>query len=129
MMSKFILQHTRNVLVMSLSLLLWGNLATAEDVIEVSSQPDIDQGRETYQAHCLECHGEQGHGDGPRVTTLTPRPGDLVSEAMSNKTDDELFAVITNGVPQTSMESWDDRLSLDDRLNVVAYIRSLGFSP
>jgi len=106
----------------------WG-LAFADDAVEISSQPDIDQGQEIYQAHCLECHGVQGDGDGPQATTLAPRPGNLVSAATSSKTDDELFAAITNGVSGTSMEGWKDRLSLDDRRNVLAYVRSLVFLP
>ena len=108
-----------------MSFLWWNNLAGAEDMIEVSSQPDIDQGREIYQTHCLEYHGAQGHGDEPKVTTLAPRPGNLISAATSSKTDDELLAILINGVPRTSMQGWNDRLSLDDRRNALAYIRSL----
>jgi mono/diheme cytochrome c family protein len=108
-----------------MSFLLWGNFVGAEDLAEVVSQPDIDQGREIYQAHCLECHGVKGHGDGPRATTLAPRPGNLISAATSSKTDEELLATITNGVQRTSMQSWNDRLTLDDRRNVLAYIRLL----
>ena len=119
------LKDNRWGLLVGMSILLLSNFAGAEDMIEVSSQPDIDQGREIYQTHCLECHGVQGHGDGPRATTLAPRPGNLVSAATSSKTDDELLVIITNGVPRTSMQGWNDRLSLDDRRNALAYIRSL----
>jgi hypothetical protein len=31
-----------------MSFLLWGNFVGAEDLAEVVSQPDIDQGREIY---------------------------------------------------------------------------------
>ena len=119
------LNHYRWILLIGMSFLWWNNLAGAQDMIEVSSQPDIDQGRKIYETHCLECHGVQGHGDGPRATTLAPRPGNLISAATSSKTDDELLAIITNGVPRTSMQGWNDRLSLDDRRNALAYIRSL----
>lgn len=119
------LKDNRWVLLVGMSILLLSNFAGAEDMIEVSSQPDIDQGREIYQTHCLECHGVQGHGDGPRATMLAPRPGNLISAATSSKTDDELLAIITKGVPRTSMQGWNDRLSLDDRRNALAYIRSL----
>ena len=129
MISNYFLYHNRWLLLMGMSLLWWSNLASAEDMMEVSSQPDIDQGREIYQAHCLECHGMQGHGDGPPATTLAPRPGSLVSARTSSKTDDELFTVITKGVPRTSMKGWEDQLSLDDRRNVLAYVRSLVHFP
>lgn len=109
--------------------LLSCNLVGAEDIVEVSSQPDIEQGQEIYQLHCLSCHGVKGHGDGPRATTLAPRPGNLVSAATSSKTDEELLIVITKGVPRTAMIGWEDQLSLDDRRNVLAYIRSLVHFP
>jgi mono/diheme cytochrome c family protein len=125
MISLHLLSPTKWILGVSISCLLWSHIAGAEGNIEVASQPDIDQGQEIYQAHCLECHGVQGHGDGPRATMLAPRPGNLVSAAISSKTDDELLSIITNGVPRTSMQGWNDRLSLDARRNVLAYIRSL----
>ncbi len=109
--------------------LVVGDRALGDDDVEVSSQPDIDQGREIYQTHCLECHGASGHGDGPRATTLAPRPGNLVSAATSAKTDDELLAIITQGVPRTAMKGWKGQLSLDDRRNVLAYVRSLVHFP
>ena len=115
----------RWVLLVGMSCLLWGHLAGADDLVEVASQPDMDQGQEIYQAHCLECHGVKGHGDGPRATTLAPRPGNLISAATSSKTDEELLAVITKGVPRTAMNGWENQLSLDDRRNVLAYIRLL----
>jgi mono/diheme cytochrome c family protein len=125
MMGHYFPNQHRWVLSVGMSFLLWGNFVGAEDLAEVVSQPDIDQGREIYQAHCLECHGVKGHGDGPRATTLAPRPGNLISAATSSKTDEELLATITNGVQRTSMQSWNDRLTLDDRRNVLAYIRLL----
>lgn len=129
MMSSHFLYQNNLIILVGMSFLLWSNFAGAEDNVEVSSQPDIDQGREIYQSHCLECHGVKGHGDGPRAVTLAPRPGNLVSAATTSRTDDELFAVITNGVPRTSMEGWEATLSLDDRRNVLAYVRSLVHFP
>lgn len=102
----------------------WG-LALAGDVVEVIPQLDIEQGREIYQARCLECHGEQGRGDGPRAALLAPRPGNLVSAATSTKTDEELLAIITRGIPRTAMQGWEKELSENDRRNVLAFIRSL----
>ncbi len=100
-------------------------LGFGEEGVEVASQPDLEQGKKIYETHCLECHGETGHGDGPRAVLLAPRPGNLVSAAISSKTDEELLVSITEGVPRTSMEGWKDRLSNDERRNVLGYIRSL----
>ena len=122
---KISVNQYRWILWVVLSGVLCGSFVGAEDCVEVVSQPNIDQGRAIYQIHCLECHGIKGHGDGPRATTLAPRPGNLVSAATSSKTDQELLAIIINGIPRTSMQGWKDHLSLDDRRNVLAYVRSL----
>ncbi len=125
MRGKFSFNQYRWILWVGLSSVLCGSFIGAEDRVELVSQPDIDQGRDIYQIHCLECHGIKGHGDGPRATTLAPRPGNLVSAATSSKTDEELLAIITNGVPRTSMQGWKGHFSLDDRRKVLAYVRSL----
>ena len=75
--------------------------------------------------HCQECHGETGRGDGPRAALLAPRPGNLVSAATSTKSDEELLEIITDGAPRTAMRGWKDKLNEEDRLNVLAFIRSL----
>ena len=100
-------------------------LAYSQDPLEIASQPDIEQGRDIYRIHCQECHGAEGHGDGPRAPMLAPRPGNLVSAATSAKTDEELLAILAVGVPRTAMRSWSDQLSNDERRNVLAYVRSL----
>lgn len=50
---------------------------------------------------------------------LAPQPSNLTSAATSSKTVEKLLAVITNGMLRTSMQGWKDRLSIDDRRNVV----------
>lgn len=99
--------------------------ASSSEPAKVASQPDIEQGRDIYRIHCQECHGSEGRGDGPRAAMLAPRPGNLVSAATSTKTDEELLDILNKGVPRTAMRGWSDRLSDDERRNVLAYVRSL----
>lgn len=109
-----------------LGLLSWGgSLWGAQDFTEVSSQPDRQPGEGIYQVHCAECHGPSGHGDGPKAALLAPRPGNLVSAATSTKTDEELLAIISRGVPRTAMRGWEGELSDAEQRKVLAYIRSL----
>ncbi|MGP0592881.1 c-type cytochrome [Nitrospira sp. T9] len=89
------------------------------------AQPGGEQGRDLYRIHCLECHGAEGRGDGPRAALLAPRPGNLVSAATSAKTDAELLEIIAEGIPRTAMSGWSHQLSANERRNILAYIRTL----
>ncbi len=108
-------------------LIFWPFLAVSEFPAGASelSRGDPERGREIYDKYCMECHGETGRGDGPRAALLAPRPGNLVSAATSTKSDAELLGIITNGAPRTAMRGWKDELTEEDRLNVLAFIRSL----
>jgi mono/diheme cytochrome c family protein len=86
---------------------------------------DLEQGRALYQRHCAHCHGPEGRGDGEAATSLSPRPGNLVSAQISAKSDQELLKIIAKGRPRTAMVGWEDRLSPEDQAAVLAYIRSL----
>lgn len=91
---------------------------------------DLRRGQELYEQHCLECHGKEGHGDGPRAPFLAPKPGNLVSAAISAKSDEELLRIIANGQPRTAMKGWKEILSADDQQKVLAYLRSfIHFQP
>jgi mono/diheme cytochrome c family protein len=86
---------------------------------------NLEHGRIIYERHCADCHGPAGRGDGRQATSLSPRPGNLISAQTSAKSDQDLLNTIAKGKPRTSMSGWDDRLSQDDQAAVLAYIRSL----
>jgi DMSO reductase family type II enzyme heme b subunit len=95
------------------------------------AQPgDAGAGKAVYERKCLLCHGEKGDGKGPGAEQLDPKPRDFTSGAYkilstSNKipTDQDLFAIITKGMPGTSMPAWQV-LPEKDRWNLVAYIKA-----
>jgi mono/diheme cytochrome c family protein len=93
--------------------------------VAAMSPSDLEQGRVIYQRHCADCHGGEGKGDGQQATSLSPRPGNLISAQTSAKSDQELLKIIAKGRPRTAMEGWEDRLSPEDQAAVLAYIRSL----
>jgi len=94
---------------------------------------DANVGKGVYQLKCIGCHGEKGDGKGPAAELLMPRPRDFTTgiykiRTTANKmpSDQDLFRIITDGMPGTSMPSWavlPDR----DRWNLVAYIKT--FAP
>lgn len=91
---------------------------------------DANAGKPVYQLKCIGCHGEKGDGKGPAAELLVPAPRDFTSgiykiRTTANKvpSDQDLFKVITDGMPGTSMPSWAV-LPERDRWNLVAYIKS-----
>jgi mono/diheme cytochrome c family protein len=86
---------------------------------------DVEQGRTVYERHCADCHGPEGRGDGKLATSLSPRPGNLISAQTSAKSDQDLLKIIANGRPRTAMTGWKDRLSDDEQRAVLAGIREL----
>lgn len=91
---------------------------------------DIERGKKIYQKRCLVCHGEKGDGQGPVAPFLDPRPRDFTTGVYKLRTtgsgepptDEDLFRVLTRGVPGTAMSDWT-RLSAEDRWRVIAYIK------
>jgi mono/diheme cytochrome c family protein len=90
-------------------------------------------GRAVYLAHCVECHGTSGRGDGPAAAFLTPRPLDFTSGKYKIRstptgvqpTDDDLTRSIRDGLPGSAMPAWKDVLSDAQIRAVVDYIKSL----
>jgi DMSO reductase family type II enzyme heme b subunit len=91
---------------------------------------DAGEGKAVYERKCLLCHGEKGDGKGPGADLLDPRPRDFTagvykirSTANKTPTDRDIFRMITEGMPGTSMPPWAV-LPEKDRWNLVAYLKS-----
>jgi DMSO reductase family type II enzyme heme b subunit len=95
------------------------------------AQPgDAGAGKAMYELKCAGCHGLKGDGKGPAAELLDPRPRDFTSgiykiRSTSNKTptDQDIFRIITEGMPGTSMPPWAV-LPEKDRWNLVAYVKA-----
>src|SRR3954471_13785395 len=98
--------------------------------VHVEAQP---RGKDVYDAHCVECHGAGGKGDGASAAYLVPRPRDLTSgkykirttESGTMPTDDDLIATVRRGLYGTAMPGWDRILGDAEIADVVQYIKSL----
>ena len=78
-------------------------------------QDAIDRGAALYQANCAVCHA-----DGAGVPGIDLKAGIF----RQSKTDEDLLAVIKNGVPGTAMPAHPNFPSYDI-LSLVAYIRTM----
>lgn len=102
----------------------------------------VDTGRLLFRsAGCAQCHGEEGHGDGPGMKGMVDslgrpvQPANLASGLFkSGSTPADLYRTIINGVPGTPMAAFKTQLvqSLPDGSTsdlkvwaLVAYIESL----
>jgi mono/diheme cytochrome c family protein len=88
----------------------------------------INLGREVWTAHCAECHGEMGKGDGPKAKDINRPLGNLIVQSeISSLSDDALYASITEGIGQT-MPAFADKLTEPQRRAAAAYARTLSLA-
>jgi len=93
---------------------------------------DVEKGKVIYEKRCVWCHGWEGKGDGPAANLLRPRPRDFTRGLFKIRTtptgkiptDENLFKVISVGMPGTSMPAWEGVLSEKERWQLVAYIKT-----
>ena len=56
-----------------------------------------------FAVHCANCHGPEGHGDGPAAAALKTRPPDFAAGWKHGATEEAIRHVITHGIPGTAM--------------------------
>ena len=78
-----------------------------------------------YREHCAVCHGDKGRGDGPLAEFVTPRPADFATHGWHHR-EGEHYWWITQGIPGTSMPSFNDFLSEEERWLLARYVKQLG---
>ena len=107
----------------------------APDAIYALSNPlakesaNIAAGRRLYEKEaspaCQVCHGIKGDGMGPLAAQFDPRPRNFAcKETVNGIPDGQLFWIVQNGSPGTSMPAFH---SLPDRQiwQIVMYLREL----
>ncbi len=97
---------------------------------DAAQRGNQENGRRLYQSFCTQCHGIKGDGSGRKGDALDTRPADHTNkEAMSKRTDAELYGIIWYGGKNTSlselMPSWRNALKEDDVWDIISYIRIL----
>ena len=91
-----------------------------------------EEGKALYEDKCAHCHGIEGAGDGDAAENLLPRPRDFTrglykirsTESAQLPTDQDLFDIIANGMPGSSMPAWDGILTEDEQWQLVAHIKT-----
>lgn len=90
-----------------------------------SSWPSLENGKKIYQLHCLSCHGESGHGDGPVSKGLEPAPRNFHDkDRMEFVSPFQAFNTVSLGIEGTSMVPIKE-LSEKEIWDVSFYVLSL----
>jgi putative copper export protein/mono/diheme cytochrome c family protein/peroxiredoxin len=85
----------------------------------------VVNGLQLYSEHCAVCHGEEGDGDGPAAAGLRPRPSDLTAKHTADHTAGDIFWWLTHGKKGTAMPGFQDRLSEEERWDLINVVRIL----
>lgn len=90
---------------------------------------NIENGEKFFLLNCAVCHGNEADGTGLRSVIMTDaKPRMLINLDWLNSRDDlRLLRSIKYGVPGTAMTPWGDLTNIQQRLQLVMYIRSLSF--
>ncbi len=88
----------------------------------------VSQGKALYRQNCSSCHGNNGKGNGPDATALSSQPSDFTNQALMAQTSSAyLYDAVTAGIIP-DMPAYSSTLEDNERLAVVAYLRSLTFA-
>ena len=82
----------------------------------------IARGAFVYTSFCEPCHAANAQGVGPVVKRGFPPPPPLTRGQTQEKTDAQLFEVVTKGI--NTMPSYALQLSREDRWKVILRVRS-----
>jgi putative copper resistance protein D len=85
----------------------------------------VANGATLFAANCVPCHGPQAKGNGVLAKTFAIPPVDLLTEPHTAKhTAGDFFHWLTYGIPGTGMPAFADKLSEEDRWDLVNFLHA-----
>lgn len=96
-------------------------VATASPAEVPTKRPtDEERGRELFDRHCVQCHGEKLHGQGPATQALVHKVPDLVGKV---KVDDKQINVVFRG--RGAMPAYEATFDKQDARRVLQHMKRL----
>jgi mono/diheme cytochrome c family protein len=87
------------------------------------TETNIALGLDHFNAHCASCHGQTGKADTKKGKQLAA--ADLTSQEIQSKSDEELFSIISKGVPGTAMPGFAKTHNPTEISQTILLIRKL----
>lgn len=95
--------------------------------LPVEATPElIARGKERYTISCSVCHGATGAGNGIAGQYGLVAIANLHQQRIRDMADGEIFNTITHG--KNTMMGYGDRIQVQDRWAIIAYMRALQMS-
>ena len=86
----------------------------------------IANGSAHFAENCVPCHGAQGKGNGVMAKSFAKPPVDMLTEPHTAKhTAGDFFHWLSFGIPGTGMPEFADKLSEEDRWDVVNFLHAM----
>jgi len=83
----------------------------------------LERGQQRFDIYCAPCHSKIGDGRGMIVQRGFPQPPSYYIARLRDAPNQHFYDVITHGYG--AMYSYADRVGVEDRWAIVAYIRAL----
>ncbi|MEM6963125.1 MAG: cytochrome c [Bacteroidota bacterium] len=87
----------------------------------------LDNGKAMYNIFCATCHGEKANGNGYLVRDdggkYPAQPANLINEEFTEASNGRFYFALIYG--KNVMGGYSDKISYEERWNVIHYIRSL----
>jgi cytochrome c553 len=94
--------------------------------LNIQDPEHIKSGENVYLTYCAQCHGKNHDGKGPVGQSFYPLPADLKGAKVQFQKDGYLFHDISFGSPNGRQPPLATTVSITERWQVIAYIKSLG---
>jgi putative copper export protein/mono/diheme cytochrome c family protein len=87
------------------------------------SAQSLALGQNLFAAHCAECHGPAGNGDGPPAKNLATPPADLTADHIYGHSDGDLFWILSNGTGGV-MPPFGPALDEEARWHIINFVHA-----